>query len=208
MDCEPLDNCPATPESDSEVTRISAMLLSPRHEADASPVAECGSIRGDAPPTLPETVRRRRKVVYGLTPRSLPPRSAGTSLGQQRETVLGVAERREGCVRVTGTHGVLEPSEVGRADPHPRRIGRVGDALGARGGDVADRLDRSHRGLETLRVGLALEDRRDQVLDRGGHARAAVLTDGIVRSEEHTSELQTLMRISSAVFCLKKKIRH
>src|SRR3546814_16580301 len=29
-----------------------------------------------------------------------------------------------------------------------------------------------------------------------------------VRSEEHTSELQSLMRISYAVFCLKKKIRN
>src|SRR3546814_9677975 len=28
--------------------------------------------------------------------------------------------------------------------------------------------------------------------------------DGHVRSEEHTSELQSLMRISYAVFCLKK----
>src|SRR3546814_4705446 len=28
------------------------------------------------------------------------------------------------------------------------------------------------------------------------------------RSEEHTSELQSLMRISSAVFCLKKKNTH
>src|SRR3546814_3147904 len=28
------------------------------------------------------------------------------------------------------------------------------------------------------------------------------------RSEEHTSELQSLMRISYAVFCLKKKNRH
>src|SRR3546814_4721678 len=28
------------------------------------------------------------------------------------------------------------------------------------------------------------------------------------RSEEHTSELQSLMRISSAVFCLKKKKTH
>src|SRR3546814_6350799 len=28
------------------------------------------------------------------------------------------------------------------------------------------------------------------------------------RSEEHTSELQSLMRISYAVFCLKKKIDH
>src|SRR3546814_5343956 len=30
---------------------------------------------------------------------------------------------------------------------------------------------------------------------------------GWVRSEEHTSELQSLMRISYAVFCLKKKKR-
>src|SRR3546814_7022247 len=30
-------------------------------------------------------------------------------------------------------------------------------------------------------------------------------TDKIIRSEEHTSELQSLMRISYAVFCLKKK---
>src|SRR3546814_3466938 len=30
----------------------------------------------------------------------------------------------------------------------------------------------------------------------------------IVRSEEHTSELQSLMRISYAVFCLKKKTQN
>src|SRR3546814_989387 len=29
--------------------------------------------------------------------------------------------------------------------------------------------------------------------------------NGLVRSEEHTSELQSLMRISYAVFCLKQK---
>src|SRR3546814_7738991 len=29
--------------------------------------------------------------------------------------------------------------------------------------------------------------------------------DALMRSEEHTSELQSLMRISYAVFCLKKK---
>src|SRR3546814_6612841 len=33
----------------------------------------------------------------------------------------------------------------------------------------------------------------------------ALATEGL-RSEEHTSELQSLMRISYAVFCLKKKI--
>src|SRR3546814_4425282 len=32
--------------------------------------------------------------------------------------------------------------------------------------------------------------------------------DASVRSEEHTSELQSLMRISYAVFCLKKKKKH
>src|SRR3546814_10262228 len=35
--------------------------------------------------------------------------------------------------------------------------------------------------------------------------RIAVVTPAVRRSEEHTSELQSLMRISYAVFCLKKK---
>src|SRR3546814_3137845 len=35
--------------------------------------------------------------------------------------------------------------------------------------------------------------------------RAAAEAGGEKRSEEHTSELQSLMRISYAVFCLKKK---
>src|SRR3546814_3829771 len=34
-----------------------------------------------------------------------------------------------------------------------------------------------------------------------------MMTHPIHRSEEHTSELQSLMRISYAVFCLKKKIK-
>src|SRR3546814_10774415 len=32
--------------------------------------------------------------------------------------------------------------------------------------------------------------------------------ENLRRSEEHTSELQSLMRISYAVFCLKKKTKH
>src|SRR3546814_2300118 len=39
------------------------------------------------------------------------------------------------------------------------------------------------------------------------HADLAWLFREISRSEEHTSELQSLMRISYAVFCLKKKNR-
>src|SRR3546814_10106500 len=34
---------------------------------------------------------------------------------------------------------------------------------------------------------------------------ASIVVITVVRSEEHTSELQSLMRISYAVFCLKKK---
>src|SRR3546814_3814841 len=36
-------------------------------------------------------------------------------------------------------------------------------------------------------------------------AELGVRRAGRIRSEEHTSELQSLMRISYAVFCLKKK---
>src|SRR3546814_5329924 len=36
---------------------------------------------------------------------------------------------------------------------------------------------------------------------------AAIAGLAVARSEEHTSELQSLMRISYAVFCLKKKIK-
>src|SRR3546814_6519163 len=38
-----------------------------------------------------------------------------------------------------------------------------------------------------------------------GNAQAWPRCDRQARSEEHTSELQSLMRISYAVFCLKKK---
>src|SRR3546814_4734838 len=64
---------------------------------------------------------------------------------------------------------------------------------------------RAHRDL-----GLAVRIQRDRDHDRPA-ADLAVLdvllvTGGAVdRSEEHTSELQSLMRISYAVFCLKKK---
>src|SRR3546814_2193454 len=37
------------------------------------------------------------------------------------------------------------------------------------------------------------------------HATMKTDMSGAARSEEHTSELQSLMRISYAVFCLKKK---
>src|SRR3546814_4377066 len=47
----------------------------------------------------------------------------------------------------------------------------------------------------------------DLIVAKVAHNIVAGLRDfGVMRSEEHTSELQSLMRISYAVFCLKKKI--
>src|SRR3546814_7974582 len=41
-----------------------------------------------------------------------------------------------------------------------------------------------------------------------GDMDALPMPEDTGRSEEHTSELQSLMRISYAVFCLKKKTQH
>src|SRR3546814_7097341 len=47
-----------------------------------------------------------------------------------------------------------------------------------------------------------------QVFLAGADLAATVVAELLLRSEEHTSELQSLMRISYAVFCLKKKKHH
>src|SRR3546814_10853407 len=46
------------------------------------------------------------------------------------------------------------------------------------------------------------------VLHSGDHVLVGSFDRRLVRSEEHTSELQSLMRISYAVFCLKKKTKN
>src|SRR3546814_20459058 len=83
----------------------------------------------------------------------------------------------------------VERAEIGA--PHPPRIGQ-------------SRLERSRE--------LQPRGRRRQDVDVGpfGDDRAEDIAalDALKarnRSEEHTSELQSLMRISYAVFCLKKK---
>src|SRR3546814_9898547 len=53
------------------------------------------------------------------------------------------------------------------------------------------------------RIAAARPHRREH--QRGRSSRDLCLGQGSGRSEEHTSELQSLMRISYAVFCLKKK---
>src|SRR3546814_3492844 len=65
---------------------------------------------------------------------------------------------------------------------------------------AVEAIDRQlHRPIPPPRVG-ASECNASTLL-----LRAADAADDQRRSEEHTSELQSLMRISYAVFCLKKK---
>src|SRR3546814_8981102 len=61
---------------------------------------------------------------------------------------------------------------------------------------------RNHRRGEN---GPARSRRQCASARRGQCRQGAVDAQGQYRSEEHTSELQSLMRISYAVFCLKKK---
>src|SRR3546814_3551230 len=83
------------------------------------------------------------------------------------------------------------------ADAQSRQ--RVGLAEGAGDHEVAMRAQQWQRGAEVRRIGdlgVGLVDHDDRFVR---HPRDEC------RSEEHTSELQSLMRISYAVFCLKKK---
>src|SRR3546814_8238646 len=87
--------------------------------------------------------------------------------------------------------------------------GEAGGAAVARAAHaeaVAVRLDCLDRGLVVQRdaePARLLDQPADEILVEGGQEPRSLL-----RSEEHTSELQSLMRISYAVFCLKKKKNH
>src|SRR3546814_4690563 len=96
------------------------------------------------------------------------------------------------CSSDIGRHPVAGVKPAIDADVHPARRVELRDGArrrreGARVFGVDPAFDR-----------MALE--ADLVL-RAGQPLAL----GDARSEEHTSELQSLMRISYAVFCLKKK---
>src|SRR3546814_3426485 len=69
----------------------------------------------------------------------------------------------------------------------------------AGGGQVRAIGELVSRSTRTATATAVAEDRQGRIIGTG------TSTCFIQRSEEHTSELQSLMRISYAVFCLKKK---
>src|SRR3546814_6366329 len=69
--------------------------------------------------------------------------------------------------------------------------------------DMRARKAKIHQRVDGNLVPLDLELPQPAEVELGGAGLY-----GTVRSEEHTSELQSLMRISYDVFCLKKKKNH
>src|SRR3546814_10916145 len=104
---------------------------------------------------------------------------------------------------------LFEPADQHRDDQHPlaeRADARdAGDHAVESGAGIVDRAgDRRQRG-QRIEAG-ADHDAGQQ--NGGTDIDREETTERIhdrIRSEEHTSELQSLMRISYAVFCLKKK---
>src|SRR3546814_2425523 len=102
-----------------------------------------------------------------------------------------------------------EPLEVNRAADgsalilstlHRRmRLDATSDAMGLPrpSRDVEEAPEPAHAGMYDRILG-QLRDMVPRIEDRSAASSAK-------RSEEHTSELQSLMRISYAVFCLKKQ---
>src|SRR3546814_6449732 len=95
-------------------------------------------------------------------------------------------------------------AEVGIDDPF-RRQGEVARRGALRDVDVAFTADRNeHR---TVAIAAQRQPRRSRfpIEPDVKLVRRLAVGQAQARSEEHTSELQSLMRISYAVFCLKKK---
>src|SRR3546814_10334356 len=76
-------------------------------------------------------------------------------------------------------------------------LSRGNIASASNAGDVSQPRAAALQGVEKMRHNLALGLRQGFFMPLG--------RPDAPRSEEHTSELQSLMRISYAVFCLKKK---
>src|SRR3546814_10226321 len=110
---------------------------------------------------------------------------------EDRRLVEDLVER--GVERLRGGQVAAE----GLFHHHPRAAGAAAGVERADHGREQARRDR-----QVVQRVFGAAQRLAQALEGAGVVVVAV---DVARSEEHTSELQSLMRISYAVFCLKKK---
>src|SRR3546814_2524531 len=107
---------------------------------------------------------------------------------------------------------------LNEAENHGAKVVLVGDVeqlQAIEAGAAFRSLAERHGAVEITEIRRQREDwqrdaTRQLATGRAGEAISAYEENGFVhaaetRSEEHTSDLQSLMRISYAVFCLKKK---
>src|SRR3546814_966703 len=120
-------------------------------------------------------------------------REFGDAVEQRHGAELQVCAQRRATAHFQSVAEQTEAGDVGDGMHRINRGQRVTDGIEPRRRIDQCRVVPPRRlGIETL----ALQRRAE-------HADAERLAQD--RSEEHTSELQSLMRISYAVFCLKKK---
>src|SRR3546814_4532281 len=138
-----------------------------------------------------------------------PPRSTRTDTLFPYTTRFRSARRhtQERLVRGDGTATRLEvlDDRAGPVDGNREpEVLRVGHDRGVHTDDLAGRVHERTTRVARIdgRVGL---DEAFEVDALGAEVAVGGRHDAAGRSEEHTSELQSLMRISSAVFCLQKK---
>src|SRR3546814_5844137 len=133
-----------------------------------------------------------RYVLFGFLMTRRPPRSTRTDTLFPYTTL---------CRSARG-------DEQGRRQALGRNVDRRRAIIGGVGGILVAEPFHPALGQQIafLEIAIALPvvvggDRRIDGMDRDHRLRRRL----VARSEEHTSELQSLMRISYAVFCLKKK---
>src|SRR3546814_5406351 len=99
--------------------------------------------------------------------------------------------------RSTRTDTLFPYTTLFRSNTHEARL------MAEAGADIIV----AHMGLTTKgKIGAKTARSLDECVQEIGEiARVCRQVNSEIRSEEHTSELQSLMRISYAVFCLKKK---
>src|SRR3546814_3764321 len=106
--------------------------------------------------------------------------------------------RQTRCALVTGVQTCALPICLRDAYPSIRPYGIASFQRPCRN------VRHPHRSRQFHKV-LPDRSRRRGIARGGGKCPVRSLRGAWFRSEEHTSELQSLMRISYAVFCLKKK---
>src|SRR3546814_3817066 len=130
-----------------------------------------------------------------------PPRSTRTDTLFPYTTLFrsGTEATRRGGSWLQLHQGLFLHREI-RLHIHVRRRGILVSEPQCNDGNIDPRLKQVHCRRVSKRMGSDRALKESRIL-------APCNCDGEARSEEHTSELQSLMRISYAVFCLKKKTK-